>query len=71
MVNKVAQVAIANYKKSGILPSVAVAQACYESSWGESNIARTKKISLESNIKVNSYLLNHGKIAWIIIFQAN
>lgn len=43
MVNKVAQVAIANYKKSGILPSVAVAQACYESSWGESNIARTKK----------------------------
>lgn len=42
-VDQVAQVAIANYNKSGILPSVVVAQACYESDWGESNYAQMKK----------------------------
>lgn len=41
-VNMVAQVAIANYKKSGILPSVAVAQACYESQYGTSVNAKLR-----------------------------
>ncbi len=52
-VNMVAQVAIANYKKSGILPSVAVAQACYESQYGTSVNAK-----LRNNI---SGVKDHGK----------
>lgn len=46
-VNEVAAAAIAEYQREGnthkILPSVVVAQACYESGWGESYSARYRK----------------------------